>query len=165
MKENPNGHRLRARLAGMLGAILCNVEPFQAAAARCLEGYHSAKIFGDVDSEMYCGLCYGFSSLFCCSDLVDLRKTFGFFIQQMVGILVLCIISGLVDNFSLITAGMIFSWRYSYSSTRLSASGSAFYTVPCKSVPPLHQFISHLYYISQDFPALVPGRALMGTMR
>jgi len=87
MKGNPNAHSLRA-VSSLLPAIVCFVEPFQSAVEKCLDGSHSAKIVGDVDSEAYCHLLYVSGSLFTADDLVDQRTKCGFFLQQMVGLFI-----------------------------------------------------------------------------
>mmetsp|Transcript_26788 Transcript_26788/g.64273 ORF Transcript_26788/g.64273 Transcript_26788/m.64273 type:complete len:1395 (+) Transcript_26788:24-4208(+) len=83
MKDNPNAHALRARLAFMMGSVLLFVEPFQSVVEKLMDGYNSATIVGDVDNAMNCGLSYWGLMMFITSDLMEGQKELCNFVHRM----------------------------------------------------------------------------------
>lgn len=64
MQESSHSHALRPRMSVQLGSVQCFVEPFQSASAKLMDGFTSATIVGDSDSQMYCGLYYCATQMF-----------------------------------------------------------------------------------------------------
>jgi len=80
---NINEHSLRAKLTLMTGTVKSFVEPLQAVVDHLLKGYNSAKIVGDVDNAVLCGVSYCMAHFFALFDLIGLQKYMITFFQQI----------------------------------------------------------------------------------
>eukprot|EP00581_Thalassiosira_minuscula_P001914 CAMPEP_0183748936 /NCGR_PEP_ID=MMETSP0737-20130205/68026_1 /TAXON_ID=385413 /ORGANISM="Thalassiosira miniscula, Strain CCMP1093" /LENGTH=1365 /DNA_ID=CAMNT_0025984679 /DNA_START=116 /DNA_END=4210 /DNA_ORIENTATION=+ len=75
INDNQNQHSLRARLTQLMCTIKIFFEPGQACVEFCLNGYNSAKIVGDVDNAMLCGMIYCISYFVSMPDLECLQRS------------------------------------------------------------------------------------------
>jgi hypothetical protein len=79
-----NEHTLRAKLSNCICSITSFVEPSQALTERCLKGYNSARIVGDIDSAMLSSLLYCLTYIYCLPDLVSAQKKVEHFLHLSV---------------------------------------------------------------------------------
>lgn len=77
-------HTLRAKLSNCICSITSFVEPSQVLIERCLKGYNSARIVGDIDSAMLSSLLFCLTYIYCVPDLVSAQKKVEYFWQQSV---------------------------------------------------------------------------------
>ena len=79
-----NEHKLRAKLSNCICSITAFVEPSQALTERCLKGYNSAQIVGDIDKAMLSSSVYCLTYIYCIPDLVGAQKKIEYFLHQSV---------------------------------------------------------------------------------
>jgi hypothetical protein len=122
---HPNEHTLLAKSNFFICAVTALVEPFHASHQRCLKGYNSAQVVGDVDSAMNLSLNSCVACIYSIPDLVSAQRDVTYFFHQHVSITCICFVS---PNTTLL------SHTISANLTRVSTGDSLSSIVSCVSL-------------------------------